>query len=259
MKLWIFSDIHLEFGEAFLPKIPDADVCVVAGDLLDRGPENSIAWLADNVALHMPVVFVAGNHEFYGGKFGFDLAIDRAREAAAGLLGMHFLENDDAFLGDVRFVGCTLWTDFELDGSDTKEVAWAMHNVSGLLADYTAVQDFSDATGKLTTQRTKTMHEKSRTFLRETLAMPFDGPTVVVTHHAPHRGSLHPRYANSPLNPGFVSDLEGLILSGKPDLWIHGHVHDCHDYLVGRTRVICNPKGYGNENPAFDPGLVVDV
>jgi Icc-related predicted phosphoesterase len=135
-----------------------------------------------------------------------------------------------------------------------------MHNVGGLLNDFGgAIADFSDRTGKLTTARAKVMHERSRAFLRETLATPHDGPTVVVTHHAPHRGSLHPRYVGSPANPGFVSDLEGLILTGKPELWVHGHVHDSYDYRVGRTRVVCNPKGYGNENLGFDPCLVVEV
>lgn len=260
MKLWIFSDLHLEFGEGFMPTVPDADVCVVAGDILTRGPENSIAWLADNVVPHMPVVFIAGNHEFYGGPLGFDLALERGHRHAREVLGMHFLEDGDCYLGDVRFVGCTLWTDFEIDGSDARDVAWSMHNVGGLLSDFGgAIQDFSDPSGKMTTQRAKVMHERSRTFIRETLAEPFDGPTVVVTHHAPHRGSLHPRYVGNPANPGFVSDLEGLILAGKPDLWVHGHVHDSYDYRVGRTRIVCNPKGYGNENLEFDPGLVVEI
>lgn len=259
MRLWIFSDLHLEFGEAFTPAIPDADVCIVAGDILTRGPENSLAWLTRTCApLQMPAVFTAGNHEFFGGSFGFDMALERAR--GLRLPGTHFLDDSVAVIHGVRFVGCTLWTDFELDGAGARDVAWAMHNVSGLLADFGgSIQDFSDPTGKLTTQRTKVMHERSRTFIRETLAEPFDGPTVVVTHHAPHRGSLHPRYAGNPANPGFVSDLEGLILAGKPDLWVHGHVHDSYDYRVGRTRVICNPKGYGAENLAFKPSLVVEI
>lgn len=258
MKLWVLSDLHLEFGEQFLPPIPDADVCVCAGDLLTRGPEHSIEWLAQTIAPAMPVVFTAGNHEFYGARHGFDLSLQRARDMR--LPGVHFLDDDEVVLGGVRFVGATLWTDFELDGSGVKDVAWTMHNVGGLLNDYGgAIADFNDPSGKLSTQRAKAMHERSRTFLRETLAVPFDGPTVVVTHHAPHRGSLHPRYHDSPINSGFVSDLEGLILAGRPDLWVHGHVHDSFDYRVGSTRVVCNPRGYGRENLAFDPGLVVEI
>lgn len=258
MRLWIFSDLHLGYDDVYMPVIPDADVCVVAGDVLTRGPEHTVEWLARNFAPAMPVVCVAGNHEFYGGAFGFDLSLQRARDMR--LENVHFLDDGETVIGDVRFLGCALWTDFELDGASPKDVAWAMMNVGGLLSDFgRAIQDFNDPTGKLSTQRAKTMHERSRTFLRQALAQPFDGPTVVVTHHAPHRGSLHPRYRDSTLNPGFVSDLEGLILAGKPSLWVHGHVHDSHDYRVGRTRIICNPKGYGGENVEFDPCLVVEV
>lgn len=261
MKLWVFSDLHLEPKSSFSLPIPDADVCVVAGDLLTRGPENSIEWLARTLVPHMPVVFVAGNHEFYGSRTGgFDLALDRGLRLATQMPGMHFLENDVCYLGDARFVGCTLWTDFELEGANAKDVAWAMNNVAGLLADFGgAIRDPSGPTGLLTTQRVKTMHERSRRFLQKMLAKPFDGRTVVVTHHAPHRGSLHPRFAESSINAGFISDLESLILEEQPGLWVHGHVHDSFDYSVGQTRVVCNPKGYGDENLAFDPGFVVEV
>lgn len=257
MRLWIVSDLHLEFAD-WRPSPPDADVCVVAGDVLTRGPEHSLEWLAQHIAPAMPVVCVAGNHEFYGGRFGFDLALQRARDLR--LPDVHFLDDGEAVIEGVRFLGATLWNDFELGGSDAREVAWAMMNVGGLLNDFGgAIQDFNEASGKLSTQRAKAMHERSRAFLRERLAAPFDGPTVVVTHHAPHRGSLHPRYRDSTLNAGFVSDLEGLILAGKPNLWVHGHVHDSHDYRVGSTRVVCNPRGYHGENPGFDPALVLSV
>ena len=86
---------------------------------------------------------------------------------------------------------------------------------------------------------------------------------MVITHHAPSRKSIHPRFAGSLLNGGFVSDLERLIVSGQPQLWIHGHVHDSYDYQVKGTRVVCNPRGYSkegvNENPAFDSRFLVEV
>lgn len=262
MKLWVVSDLHLEMDGAphkgIRPDVPDADVAVVAGDMLTRGPENALEWLAHNVADRMPVVFVAGNHEFYGCRYGFDEGLRRAR--GMRLPGVHFLDDDVLVLDGVRFLGATLWTDFELDGSSPRDVAWAMMNVGGLLNDFAgAIRDFNERSGHFSTARAKTLHERSRTFLSEALAQPFDGPTVVVTHHAPHRGSLHERFRDSTLNPGFVSDLEGLILRGAPNLWVHGHVHDTHDYVVGRTRVLCNPRGYGGENVNFRSDLVVDV
>lgn len=102
-------------------------------------------------------------------------------------------------------------------------------------------------------------HKRSREWLKAELAKPFDGPTVVVTHHAPHPLSIHHRFRGSMLNGAFVSDLSEVMESFGPELWIHGHVHDSHDYRVGKTRVACNPKGYGSENPAFDPSLIVEV
>jgi Icc-related predicted phosphoesterase len=91
------------------------------------------------------------------------------------------------------------------------------------------------------------------------MATPFRGPTVVITHHAPHPNSVNSRFVGDPLNPAFVSDLGDLIARHQPDLWLHGHTHCSGDYRLGRTRVICNPAGYGRENPAFDPTLVVEV
>ena len=82
---------------------------------------------------------------------------------------------------------------------------------------------------------------------------------MVVTHHAPHPGSLHPRYADDMLSAAFVSDLSSIIEAGQPALWVHGHVHTSFDYRVGATRVLCNPHGYGAENPDFEPSLVVEV
>ena len=102
-----------------------------------------------------------------------------------------------------------------------------------------------------------------RVGLRSALQAPHDGPTVVVTHHAPCTGSIHPKYADSPITPAFVSDLDELVEASGAALWIHGHVHDSYDYRVGNTRVLCNPRGYGkegvNENRRFDPALTVTV
>jgi Icc-related predicted phosphoesterase len=104
------------------------------------------------------------------------------------------------------------------------------------------------------------LHQRSKSFIATELARPVAATTtVVVTHHGPHRGSVHPRYCDDLLTGGFVSDCEDLILASRPHLWVHGHTHNCADYLVGATRVICNAHGYGNENPAFDPSLVVEV
>ena len=91
------------------------------------------------------------------------------------------------------------------------------------------------------------------------LATPFDGPTVVITHHAPHWDSVHPKFRSDPVTGAFASDLSSLIIQHQPNLWVHGHVHNSSDYRVGTSRIVCNPHGYGNENPAFNGQFVVEV
>ena len=103
------------------------------------------------------------------------------------------------------------------------------------------------------------LHHRSRAYLTEMLATPFDGPTVVITHHAPHWDSVHPRFRSDPVTGAFASDLSGLIIQHQPNLWVHGHVHNSSDYRVGTSRIVCNPHGYGNENPAFNGQFVVEV
>lgn len=259
MKLWIFSDLHLEFDAPLFDggefKIPDADVCVVAGDVMN-GCGNSIRWLDRMVAPTMPVVFVAGNHEFYGHSI-FE-GLEWARVHAEQRPKVRFLENDAVTIKGVRFLGCTLWTDFALDGDDAQSVGWGAANFEGRLNDARQIAwRMLPAREAFTASRALELHGRSRRFLEHQLQ--FDGRTIVVTHHAPHPGSVHRRYKGSSLNPSFASDLSELIAAGRPDLWVHGHVHDSFDYRIGETRILCNPKGYLNENPAFDPRLVVEV
>ncbi len=259
MKLWIISDLHLEF-ERWLPPlgcIPDADVCVVAGDVLN-GVANSVHYVAAEVAPHMPVVLVAGNHEFYGNSVLEGL--EWGRIAADKHDRVHLLENGVAVIGGVRFVGTTLWTDYALDGTAPEDVAWAMALAEGQLNDHRQIAWRTlPAYQGFPPKRAQELHQRSRGFLERTLAEPFGGPTVVVTHHAPHPGSVNRRWKGSALNACFASDLSDLIEARRPELWVHGHMHDSADYRVGETRVVCNPKGYHGENPTFEPGLVLEV
>jgi len=262
MKLWVLSDLHLEEDDMWLPSPPDADVAVVAGDVMP-GPGYAVRWLAP-LARRMPVLFVLGNHEFYGHSFMEGL--EWAREAAA-TYGVHLLERDAVVIDGVRFVGCTLWTDFMLhagSGDDEEDRAAEERVAKGEAArrmvDYRRIrQRRLPVEEPWTPELSQETHRRSVAWLDERFRQPFDGPTVVVTHHAPHPRSVHPRFAGDLLTPSFVSDLSSEIGRWQPDLWVHGHVHDSCDYRVGRTRVLCNPRGYGSENPAFDPSLTVEV
>lgn len=259
MRIWLFSDLHLEM-EHWLPplgRIPDADVCVVAGDILN-GAANSVHYLGAEVAPHMPVVFVPGNHEFYGDSV-FE-GLEWGRAAAREFTNLSFLNDSSVVLGGVRFVGATLWTDYALDSTAPEDVAWAMAIAEGQLNDHRQIawrrlpgyEGFPPA-------KAQALHVRSRHFIKRTLQEPYDGPTVVVTHHAPHPGSVNARWKGSALNPCFASDLSDVIGRWHPELWVHGHMHDSSDYTVAGTKVVCNPKGYHSENPAFDPQLVVEV
>jgi predicted phosphodiesterase len=243
LRLRILSDLHLEAADFAVPAA-EADVVVLAGDIANGG--DGIAW--GQVAFDGPVLYVAGNHEF------FDREYDDARlemQSAARNSAVTLMEREERIMGGVRFLGCTLWTDFQLDGE--AGFARAMRHRSWLV-DYSAIRWGERL---LEPDDTIGIHRGDAAWLAARLETPFDGPTVVITHHAPHRNSIAPAFATHPLNPGFVSDLDALM--GRAALWIHGHTHTAFDYDVRGTRVVCNPRGYPHETTGFDPGLVITV
>lgn len=257
MRLWILSDLHLEFVPFAVPRpLPSADVCVVAGDVLTKGLVPSIAWLGNEISGSMPVVFVAGNHEFYRSSISEGLAAG-AKEAAR-FPNLHFLENDSVTFGDCTFVGCTLWTDFELDGGQNSAMAAAQSSMS----DYKQIKFSKSPFRKLSPHHLLRRHLDSRGFIERALASSNAERTVVVTHHAPSGLSIPPQPSeNIPLSPAYASNLEGLIQASEPRLWIHGHVHKAADYNVFKTRVVSNPRGYPDEiaSSGFDPLKVIDI
>ena len=197
---------------------------------------------------------VMGNHEFYRRCLPDELL--QARELAPSF-NVQTLENDPVVLGGIRFAGCTLWTDYRLFGANN--AAAAMRMASHGLNDHRLISWRKNPWQRFRPEEALLTHTASKAFLVETLATPFAGPTVVVTHHAPQWLSVHPQYRSDLLTAAFVSDLSPLIMEFQPALWVHGHVHSSFDYAVGRTRVLCNPRGYWEENPNFDPSLVVEV
>lgn len=243
MRLWIFSDLHLEFLEpAHPPAIPDADVCVVAGDILDCGIVPSIRWLGENIAMHMPVVFVAGNHEFYRSFFR-DAMLAAAAETRK-YSNVFFLENREVIINDVVFIGATMWTDFDLYGTPELSARHARR----AMADYKAIRFEKTPFRYFSPMDSAKMHRQSRRFILDRLETHAGRRRIVVTHHAPSAQSIPERFLNDSLSPAFASDLESEIIRTGPDIWIHGHVHEPCSYVVGRTRVLCNPGGYPGEN-----------
>nr|WP_093167209.1 metallophosphoesterase [Variovorax sp. YR216] len=253
MKLNVLSDLHLGFSHYDRPH-NDADVVVLAGDI--SRPREAVDWA---LRLDKPVLYVIGNHEFYGGSI--DGVAEEFRRLCAGTL-IKVLDDNGAIVDGVRFLGTTLWTDFELFGDEDKRSA-AMTEAQGMMRDFSRIRRCQAEPALFTPQDSIGLFRRHSAWLDDMLATPHEGPTVVITHHAPSRRSIHPRFADSLLNACFVSDAEHLLGEDRVRLWIHGHTHDSFDYLVRGTRVICNPRGYAkdgvNENPLFDPNLTIDV
>jgi len=174
--------------------------------------------------------------------------------AAKKTPGVHFLENDIVTIGGVRFLGATLWTDFRLHCSPEA----AMEHARRCVNDYRLIAWQKNPWRRFLPVHSVRLHQGSKTFLTRELVASRDA-TVVVTHHLPHPQSIPSRFAGDMTNAAFASDLTGLIEEAKPVLWIHGHIHDSCDYVVGSTRIIANPRGYENENVEFTSALVVKV
>lgn len=271
MRLYIVSDLHREFESWEPPEFTtddSADVVILAGDI-DWGVDG-VRW-ARRAFANRPVIYVAGNHEFYGEHW--TEALDAMRNAAAGS-NVRFLEDATTVIDGVRFIGATLWTDFAYFGRDQIDAAmeaarWGMNDFTQILVGDRDGWKHHGQWPKAGLQRLHPRNvvqrfEASRAFIAASLAEPFAGPTVVVTHHLPHPRSVLPQYVDDPLTPAFVSDLGALIERYQPALWVHGHTHGGSDYCVGKTRVVCNPKGYpvwdgSSENATFDEQKTVDV
>ena len=252
MRLQIFSDIHLDIVDGFEPRLqPQVDAVIIAGDLCE-GIGRGLQWLRDHLGPAVPIVFVAGNHEYFA-RIRNDERSTGA--AAARALDVAFLDDSEAVIGGVRFLGGTLWADYALFGVD--QSAEMMDLARRRMMDHRRILE---APGRfITPEEALALHQAARSWLSARLAVPHDGPTVVVTHHGPHPLSLAPRFREDLTSAAFISDLSPLIERHQPALWVHGHTHVGLDYRVGRTRIVCNPRGYGNENPGFDPILTIDV
>ncbi len=250
MKLNVLSDLHLSLGALPTPD-NEADVIVLAGDI--ARPKEAIAWAS---GFAKPVLYVPGNHEFYGGSIAG--TVEELKRLSAGT-NIRVLDNDEVTIDGVRFLGTTLWTDFMLFGEGEKRVA-AMQAAQRFMRDFSRIR-IGEA--PFTPEASAALFARDAAWLERRLAQPHAGPTVVITHHAPSRKSIHPRFADSLLNACFVSDAEALIDGSRACLWIHGHTHDSFDYFVNGTRVLCNPRGYAkdgvNENPSFDANLLAAV
>jgi predicted phosphohydrolase len=259
-RLWIFSDLHQDWPDnAWDPAAhaPACDVIVVAGDA--HAPlTQAIDWLADRLG-GTQILYAPGNHDFWwdgdDGRYTLADQLARGRDLAARR-GVTLLDNDSVMLGGVRYLGATLWTDLRLGTwSATDAARSARRNMN----DYRRIRRRPSGKHKyIRPSDTLALHRESRVWLDAQLGLPNAGPTVVVTHHAPHADSLPPGFD---LAHCYASDLSRLIQDRQPNLWVHGHVHNRVDYRLGITRIVCNPRGHVEEDSSrtFDPSFVIQV
>jgi predicted phosphodiesterase len=244
MRIQFLSDLHLEV-ESFAPTETGADLVVLAGDIHNGAA--GIYWAG--ARFRVPVLYLAGNHEYYEGEFN---AVQAALEMAAARTGVLLLDCTEQRFDDVRFLGCTLWTDYSL-------VPWSerprvIEESRARNPDYALIRH---GKRRFAPEDAIELCARHRRWLEERLDEPFAGTTVVITHFAPHPLSIAPSYANHPANPAFVLDLDAMM--GRAALWIHGHTHTRFDYRVRGTRVVCNPRGYPGEPTDFRPGWTIEL
>lgn len=243
MRIRVYSDLHLERAP-FAPPRDDADLVVLAGDIANGAA--GIEWA--KATFRTPVLYLAGNHEYYDGEFE---SVQAAMRSAAGD-SVRLLDCSGTVIDGVRFLGCTLWTDYSLAAATERPSvieSARKHN-----PDYQKIRFGSRV---MAPEDAIALCGRHRRWLAGELAKPYSGTTVVITHFAPHPRSIAPEYAGHRANPAFVVDLEEVM--GPPTLWIHGHTHTCFDYRVRGTRVVCNPRGYPGERTGFVPDLTVEI
>lgn len=270
MRVHVFSDLHLEFGPILLsPAVRSgrlADLVLLAGDIHTkrRGPR----WAAET--FDRPVGMILGNHEAYGDSLYASIAAARQEAAACSARRRHpirAMERETWILRaadgtPVRIVAATLWTDFAIFGAARQ--AGTMDDAHRAMNDFQmiGITDGAHAEQRfLAPSDCLRLHRESRAYIADELARPFDGVTIVMTHHAPSRRSVPESRSDDPITAAYASDLEALIERTQPQLWVHGHIHASSNYVIGSTRVVCNPRGYypSQLNPDFDPALVVEV
>lgn len=247
MKLHVLSDLHTEFSD-FDPPDTDADIVVLAGDI--GVGASGIEWVA-RVYPDVPVVYVPGNHEFYG----HDVR-DMEMLLNAAPPNVRVLSDCSCEIAGVRFLGATLWTDFKFNGE--AETWFSQQTAKSMIRDFSSIRN---GTRRFTPEDSVYLHRASVHWLVDQLEKGHSGPTIVVTHYLPSSLSVDKRYSGDSLNPAFASRLEGIFEKYEADVWIHGHTHIPCDYTLYGTRVVCNPRGYPGERqqPVFQPDLIVEI
>lgn len=242
MKIHLLSDLHLEFAD-FTPEVSDADVTILVGDIHLR--MRGVEWAKQ--VFTGRVLYVPGNHEYYGGHLGKTLV----KMIDAGDDRVQVLDCERVDIDGVRFLGATAWTDYAATG----DLVMAQMEARERMTDFRKIRTGTEYR-KVRLDDFLHRNAYSRVWLENQLAEPFDGETVVITHHAPSLASLPERAGH--IDAAYANAWEGMM-GARVRYWFHGHTHQQVDYLVEGTRVIANPRGYPDEKTGFQPGLVIEL
>jgi hypothetical protein len=286
MKIKLVSDLHLEFSDCFINNDEGADVLILGGDIMiaqDLHDHPEPANTADQAAIangtglgrrqmtaqrfrdffkrcsfQFPhVIYIMGNHEFYNGKFY--AGIDYMRDEVAKYPNITLLEQDMKIIDDVVFVGGTLWTNMN------KRDPLTMHAIEGMMNDFRIIRNDKRNYATMSALDVAIRHDKTLGYIKHVVQEHKDKTCVVVGHHSPSFQSVNPIYAHETLmNGGYHSDLSEFIMDHPQiKLWTHGHTHHPFDYVIGETRIVCNPRGYENdgysEQTGWDPTKILEI
>lgn len=244
MRIHLISDLHLSFAPYF-PEALDVDVVILAGDIDIK--TRGVVWAREMFPGH--VLYVPGNHEFYGGHLEKTLEKMRTEKSDR----VHVLDMDEIIIDGVRFLGATMWTDYSSMGNVADSARYAhgrMNDFSQIrTADYRRIRP-ADLIAR---------SQRTRNWLKAKLREENEGPTVVITHHAPSLLSLgnDPR-SKSALDAAYANSWDDMMGSDIA-LWVHGHSHLAVDYEIEGTRIVCNPRGYPGEHTGFNASLVLTL
>lgn len=240
--------MHQEFGSTEL-SFDNAEVVVIAGDI-NLGIKG-LHWIQSRIK-DKPAIYVLGNHEYY--KSSYPKVLNKLKTLAENTK-IHVLEDSFIDIDDVRFHGCTLWTDFSIFG-DPMEYGSICQSV---MNDYKMIKR-DPSYSKLRSIDTCKIHQFSRKWLDESLQDSKKSKNIVITHHAPSLQSVPEKYKNDPVTAAYASNMEDFILNHQPDFWIHGHIHSPSRYQLGKTEIICNPHGYIDEPyNGYEKELIIEV
>jgi Icc-related predicted phosphoesterase len=281
MRIKVVSDLHLEFSDCYIKNEENCDVLILSGDIMiaedlydhqmiggwDAGIEGlgrrqqAVARYRDflkRCSFQFPhVIYVAGNHEFYNGKF--HNGIQYLRDECAKYENIYFMERDCKVIDDVVFLGATLWTDMNRGDPIT------LHAVKDMMNDFRIIRNDQKGFTQLKPADVAVRHRETLQYFKHVLDDNKENKCVIVGHHSPSYQSIHPQYANEYLmNGAYHSDLSEFILDHPQIiLWTHGHTHHAFDYQIGNCRIVCNPRGYESdswkEETGFNPNIVLEI